>query len=99
TQRRVEDIRVVLDSLGFERVVFAGHSLAGEEMTRFASEHPERVEGLVYIDAGHDLTLIERLGVPEVCPLGPEVLEAIERRFENPEAFRHTQQRVGEGGS
>lgn len=99
TQRRVEDIRVVLDSLGLERVTFAGHSLAGEEMTRFASEHPERVEGLVYIDAGHDLTLIERLGVPEVCPLGPEVLEAIERRFENPEAFRHTQQREGEGGS
>lgn len=98
-QRRVEDIRIVLDSLGLERVTFAGHSLAGEEMTRFASEHPERVEGLVYIDAGHDLTLIERLGVPEVCPLGPEVLEAIERRFENPEVFRHTQQREGESGS
>lgn len=98
TQRRVEDLRVVLDSLGLERVVFAGHSLAGEEMTRFASEYPDQVEGLIYIDAGHDLTLIEQLRVPQVCPLGPDVLRAIERRFQNLEAFRHTQQRKGDGG-
>lgn len=99
TGRRVEDIRVVLDSLELERVTFAGHSLAGEEMTHFAAEYPERVEGLIYIDAAHDPTLLEQLRIPEICPLGPEVMEAIERRFKNVEAFRHTQQRKGDDGS
>jgi pimeloyl-ACP methyl ester carboxylesterase len=64
--------------------------MAGTEMTQFASEYPERVEGLIYIDAAHDLSLVESLRIPELCPLGPEVLEAIERRFKNPEAFRRT---------
>jgi pimeloyl-ACP methyl ester carboxylesterase len=92
-ERRVEDLRVVLDSLGLERVVFAGHSMAGTEMTRFAGGYPERVAGLIYIDAAHDLSLIDSLRIPELCPMGPEILEAIERRFENPEAFRRTQRR------
>jgi pimeloyl-ACP methyl ester carboxylesterase len=97
--RRVEDIRIVLDSLRLERVTFAGHSLAGGEMTHFASEYPERVEALIYIDAAHDLSLIEQLRLPQICPMGPEVMGAIERRFENVEAFRHTQQRKGDDGS
>jgi pimeloyl-ACP methyl ester carboxylesterase len=99
TQQRVEDLRVVLDSLGLERVMFAGHSLAGEEITHFASEYPDRVDGLIYIDAAHDPTLIEQLRIPQVCPVGPDVMEAIERRFENLQAFRHTQQRKGDDGT
>ena len=99
TQRRVEDIRIVLDSLGLERVTFAGHSLAGEEITHFASEYPERVEGLIYIDAAHDPTLLGELRIPEICPMGPEVIEAIERSFKDLQAFRHTQQRKGDDGT
>ena len=98
-QRRVEDIRIVLDSLSLARVTFAGHSLAGDEITHFATQYPERVAGLVYIDAAHDPTLIDRLRIPEICPMGPEVLDAIELRFENPEAFRGTQQREAPGGT
>jgi len=39
-----------------QRVILAGHSLAGEELTRLAAEHRERVVGLIYIDAAYDLT-------------------------------------------
>jgi pimeloyl-ACP methyl ester carboxylesterase len=67
-ERLVEDIRIVLDTLGVERAMLAGHSFGGDELTRFASEYPDRVEGLVYIDAGYDGTLIDSLRVFEVCP-------------------------------
>ncbi len=49
-----EDIRSVLDSLGIDRAVLAGHSLGGDEMTQFARHYPERVEALVYIEAAHN---------------------------------------------
>lgn len=97
--RLVEDIRVVLDTLGMRRVVLAGNSFAGAEMTRFASDYPQRVAGLVYIDAAHDGTLIERLRIFEVCPTWPEFLDAWERRFENPVAFRRTQTREAADGT
>lgn len=98
TNTRVEDLHIVLDSLGLDQVIFAGHSLAGEEITAFATEYPERVAALIYIDAAHDPTLLETLHIPQVCPMGPEVMEAIERSFENPELVRHTQHHQSDDG-
>ena len=57
----VTDITRVLDKLSLRRVVFAGHSIAGEEMTRFAELHPDRCVGLIYIDAAYDRTGIDTL--------------------------------------
>lgn len=54
TKRLVEDIRAVLDSLHLSRVSLAGHSIAGEELTRFAATYPRRVDKLVYLDAAYD---------------------------------------------
>ena len=51
---RVADLRAVLDSLGLSRVALAGHSIAGDELTAFAGRFPERVSGLVYLDAAYD---------------------------------------------
>jgi pimeloyl-ACP methyl ester carboxylesterase len=51
---RVADLGAVLDSLGLPRVALAGHSIAGDELTAFAGSHPERVTGLVYLDAAYD---------------------------------------------
>ena len=48
------DIRVVLDSLRIDRAVLVGHSIAGDELTRFAATWPDRVSRLVYLDAAHD---------------------------------------------
>lgn len=95
----VEDIRLVLDSLEIARAILAGHSMAGSEMTLFATESPDRVAGLIYIDAGHDPTDIARLGVPELCSFSPALLEAMERTFENPELVRRTQWHTDENGA
>src|SRR5574339_196309 len=47
----VEDIRQFLDELHVHKVILAGHSLAGTELTHFAGMYPERVVKLVYLDA------------------------------------------------
>lgn len=48
---RVEDLRQALDRLGLKQVVLVGHSIAGDELTAFGGRYPERVAGLVYLDA------------------------------------------------
>ncbi len=50
------DILAVLDSLKIEKVILVGHSVAGEEITKFVGLYPERVEKIVYIDAAYDRT-------------------------------------------
>ncbi|HNA56448.1 MAG TPA: alpha/beta hydrolase, partial [Anaerolineales bacterium] len=50
----VEDIRQFMDALQIEKAAFAGHSIAGVELTHFAATHPERVEKLIYLDALDD---------------------------------------------
>ncbi|MGJ7610239.1 MULTISPECIES: alpha/beta fold hydrolase [unclassified Variovorax] len=50
TDTLTADLKAVLDDLGLPRVVLAGHSIAGNELTRFAGLYPERVQGLVYLD-------------------------------------------------
>jgi pimeloyl-ACP methyl ester carboxylesterase len=54
TATLVEDIRQFLDALSVPRVILVGHSIAGDEMTRFAGEHPDRTIKLVYLDAAQD---------------------------------------------
>jgi non-heme chloroperoxidase len=56
TRTRVEDIRQFLDSLHISRVTLIGHSMAGDELTLFASRYPQRVAKLVYLDAAYDRT-------------------------------------------
>lgn len=53
---RVEDIRQFLDALGIERVILIGHSMAGDELTLFASRYPKRTLKVIYLDAAYDRT-------------------------------------------
>lgn len=48
----LEDMRALLDEAGAERAVLCGQSLGGFLSLRFALEHPQRVAGLVLVDAG-----------------------------------------------
>ncbi len=48
---RARDIITVLDSLGVERAVLAGHSIAGDELSKVGATYPARVRALVYLDA------------------------------------------------
>ncbi|MFN8595240.1 MAG: alpha/beta hydrolase [Anaerolineae bacterium] len=49
-----DDIRCFMDTLKIEQAVLVGHSLAGIELSRFATLHPTRVLKLVYLDAAYD---------------------------------------------
>jgi non-heme chloroperoxidase len=46
-----DDILAVMKALHIERPVLVGHSMAGEELSSIGSRFPERVAGLVYLDA------------------------------------------------
>jgi non-heme chloroperoxidase len=48
-----DDVLAVLDALKLDRPVLAGHSIAGEELSSVATRHPERIAGLIYLDAGY----------------------------------------------
>ena len=49
----LDDVLAALDSLKLNRPVLAGHSIAGEELSSIGSRHPEKVAGLVYLDAAY----------------------------------------------
>jgi pimeloyl-ACP methyl ester carboxylesterase len=48
----VGDMVAILDAVGVERAIVAGHSLGGFLSLSFNLAHPERVAGLVLIDTG-----------------------------------------------
>ena len=55
-----DDVLAVLDGLHLDRPVFVGHSIAGEELSSIGSRHPERVAGLIYLDAGYSYAYYDR---------------------------------------
>jgi pimeloyl-ACP methyl ester carboxylesterase len=57
----VRDVIAVLDALGLERAVIAGHSLGAYIAARLATRRPERVHSLVLVDGG--LTIPGTAGV------------------------------------
>lgn len=48
-----DDVLAVVDFLKLEKPVLVGHSLAGEELSSVATRHPEKIAGLVYLEAGY----------------------------------------------
>jgi pimeloyl-ACP methyl ester carboxylesterase len=48
-----DDVLAVIDALKLDRPVLVGHSIAGEELSSVGSRHPEKVAGLVYLDAAY----------------------------------------------
>jgi non-heme chloroperoxidase len=67
----VADITTVLDSLGLQQVVLVGHSIAGEELTRFGELHRSRCAGLIYLDAAYDRSGIDTLALTQPSAPGP----------------------------
>jgi len=59
SDRLGDDVLAVLDSLKIDRPVLVGHSIAGAEMSSIGTRHPEKVSGLVYLDAGYDWAFYE----------------------------------------
>lgn len=55
-----DDVLAVIDALKLNRPVLVGHSLGGEELSSVGSRHPERVAGLIYLDAGYAYAYYDR---------------------------------------
>ena len=51
------DVLKVMDALGLKKPVLIGHSIAGEELSSIGSRYPDRVAGLIYLDAGYTYAL------------------------------------------
>ena len=46
-----DDVLAVMQALRIERPVLVGHSVAGEELSSVGSRYPQKVAGLIYLDA------------------------------------------------
>jgi pimeloyl-ACP methyl ester carboxylesterase len=97
----VDDLRIVLDSLGLSRVILVGSSIAGEELTGFGATYPDRCEALVYLDAagdrsdsdtklGRELQRLRRPATrrPKMTTADSASLPAVDAYFERVEAIR-----------
>ena len=77
-QRLADDVLQVLDSLKLVAPVLVGHSMGGNELTTVASQHPDRVSGLVYLEAGGDPqdfpAMLDVEGVPAPGHQAPQPL-------------------------
>lgn len=60
SDRLGDDVLAVLDALKIERPVLAGHSAGGEELSSVGSRHPERIAGLIYLDAAYQYAYYDR---------------------------------------
>ena len=55
-----DDVLAAIDALKLNRPVLVGHSIAGEELSSIGTRHPEKIAGLVYLDAGFPYAYYDR---------------------------------------
>ena len=53
SQRLRDDVLAVIDALHLDRPVLVGHSIAGAELSAVATAAPDRIAGLVYLEAAY----------------------------------------------
>jgi pimeloyl-ACP methyl ester carboxylesterase len=102
TPRLAQDVLAVMDAMELRKAVLVGHSIAGEELTWLGGHHPQRFDGLVYLDAAYDrsnpranptLARLRELNnrVPPAPPVPPRALlnyESMTRWLEQSDRVR-----------
>jgi non-heme chloroperoxidase len=83
--RLADDVLEVIDSLKLDKPVLIGHSIAGQELSSIGSRHPNKVAGLVYIDAGasfayYDETVGDNFAKMDLGLFPPLIRTMLERR-------------------
>ncbi len=106
------DIVKVLDAENVRDPLLVGNGFAGEEMSWIAGHFPNRIAGLIYLNAAYDRTDITSEGaiarrIPQRSPPGPSDMESVAavtrwasngRGFQYPEAeFRQLAQVAPDG--
>lgn len=61
SDRLADDVLAIVDSLGIQRPVLIGHSMAGGELSSIGSRFPSKVAGLIYLDAGYRYALYDTI--------------------------------------
>jgi lipase len=84
----VDDLVAMLDELGVERAMLAGHSMGAFAVARVAADHPRRASGLVLVDGGLAGPLRDDADPDEVLEkmLGP-ALARLDMTFESPARY------------
>lgn len=74
-REHADDLAALLDHLGIERVVLAGHSMGAFVSVVMADRHPDRIDRLVLVDGGLPLDVPEGMSTDDVIAavLGPAV--------------------------
>ena len=92
-QRSANDVLEVLDSLKLQKSLLVGTSCAGQILTVFASQHSDRLHGLVYIDGASDpTTSAHDPPMPDPTTL-PRPIEPPAPDYTSFEALRNSRQR------
>jgi pimeloyl-ACP methyl ester carboxylesterase len=74
------DLLALLDGEGLDRVILVGHSMGAMIGVYMAAHHPERIEGLVLVDGGSDVT-------DEIVDLTAPSIERLRRTYPSREAY------------
>jgi non-heme chloroperoxidase len=61
-----DDVLVIIEFLKLKKPVLVGHSIGGEELSSVASRYPDRVRGVVYLDAGYPYAFDNAKGPSEM---------------------------------
>ncbi len=80
TAKDADDVWALLDQLGAERIVVAGHSAGAREALQMLLEKPDRIAGIVLVDGSYALA-------GPAAQLGPERLTTAARK--GYERYRH----------
>ena len=76
-----DDVLAVMKALQIDRPVLIGHSIAGQELSSIGSRYPQKVSGLVYLDAATSFAFYD----PAHPPIAIEMND-IKRRIDEIEA-------------
>jgi non-heme chloroperoxidase len=95
-QRSADDVLEVLESLKLQKPILIGNSCAGQVLSMLGSQHPDRLGGLVYLDAAEDPTLTPADYDPpfvDSAQLPPSIKPAPAPDYSSFEAYRVAQRR------
>jgi non-heme chloroperoxidase len=92
-QRSVDDLLAVLDALKMRKPILAANSCGGWTQTLLAVQHPDRLGGLVYLEAADDpmLTLADYNFPPVDEANQPKRVERPALDYSSFDAYRRTQ--------
>jgi non-heme chloroperoxidase len=76
-----DDVLAVMKALHIERPVLVGHSIAGQELSSIGSRFPQKVSGLIYLDAATGFAFYD-----PAHPLIATEMNDIKRRIDEIEA-------------